>query len=130
MPKQQEKMKECIDHCNACRDECERTLFQTCLKMGGEHAGQEHVQLMADCIEICQAAANFMLRGSGRHAYICEVCAEICGACAESCETIGGDDMERCAEICRDCAESCREMSKDKPSKSARRGGEQAVMPA
>ncbi len=41
-------------------------------------------------------------------------CAEICEACAESCDRIGGKEMESCAEACRRCAQSCREMSKMK----------------
>ena len=107
------RMKECIDNCNNCRDECEHTLFQHCMEMGGKHTEQNHVKLMADCIEICQTAANFMLRGSDQHAAVCAACADICESCAESCEEIGGEDMERCAEVCRQCAESCREMGKE-----------------
>lgn len=101
----------CIQDCNNCRDECEKMLFQHCLKMGEKHAGQKHVKLMSDCIEICQTAANFMLRQSEQHAQICNICADICEACAESCEQIGGKEMEECAQTCRRCAESCREMS-------------------
>ena len=112
MQHNQEKMQGCIDTCNACRDECEQTLFQHCLSMGGKHVEEKHVRLMADCIEICQTAANFMLRGSDQHAFVCGACAEICEACAESCEAIGGEEMKRCAEVCRQCAESCREMSR------------------
>lgn len=105
-------MKEGIEACNDCRDECERVLFQHCLETGGEHLAPEHVRLMADCIDICRTAASFMLRGSDMHADICNICADICDTCAESCDDIGGREMEHCAEACRDCAEMCREMSR------------------
>jgi hypothetical protein len=102
---------QCIQDCNDCRDECEKTFFHDCLEKGGQHAEQKHVKLMADCIEICQVAANFMLRGSEHHAMTCSICADICEACADSCEEIGGPEMEKCIEVCRRCAQSCREMS-------------------
>jgi hypothetical protein len=104
-------MKECIESCNKCRDECEQVLFRHCLEMGGRHLEQGHVRLMADCIEICQTAANFMLRGSDMHQEVCGACADICDACADTCDKIGGAEMDRCAEVCRVCAESCRGMS-------------------
>lgn len=106
-----ENMKNCIEMCNGCHDECETVLFQHCVKMGGKHVEEKHVRLMADCIEICQTAANFMLRGSDLHTSTCETCAEVCEACADSCEEVGGEEMKNCAETCRNCAESCREMS-------------------
>ena len=31
-------MKDCIETCNECRDECEATLYQHCLEMGEDHA--------------------------------------------------------------------------------------------
>jgi hypothetical protein len=110
MQKMNKHMQECIENCNDCRDECEKMLFQHCLEMGGEHLEQAHVKIMADCIEICQTAANFMLRGSDMHGDVCHACADICDACADSCDEIGGKEMERCADVCRACAESCREM--------------------
>ena len=106
-----ENVKSCIETCNECRDECESTLYQHCLKEGGSHVKQSHVKLMADCIEICQTSAHFMLRGSDNHALICAACAEICNACADSCEKVGGEDMKNCAETCRKCAETCGQMS-------------------
>jgi len=103
-------MKDCIETCNECRDECEATFYQHCLEMGEDHAEQKHVRLMADCIEICQTAAHFMLRGSEQHMAICAACADICDACADSCEELDGEEMKNCAETCRKCAESCRAM--------------------
>jgi hypothetical protein len=107
-------MKECINACNDCRDECEKVLFQHCIEKGGKHVEPMHMRLMADCIEICQTAANFMLRGSSMHEDICKACADICDACADSCDEVGGKDMEHCAETCRDCADMCRSMGRGK----------------
>lgn len=99
----------CIDQCTNCHDICLRDATTHCLEMGGEHVRPEHLKLMFDCADICRTAADFMLRGSPRHAQICGVCAEICEACAEDCERVG--DMQECVEACRACAESCRTMA-------------------
>jgi hypothetical protein len=120
-----ENMKNCIETCNGCRDECETMLFQHCLEEGGKHVEQMHVKLMADCIEICQTAAHFMLRGSDQQMAVCGTCADICEACAESCEKIGGEEMKNCAETCRKCAEACREMSGNK--QQGKSGSKQAA---
>lgn len=105
-------LKTCIALCWECRTECQKTLFDHCLKMGGRHAEAGHVRIMTDCIEMCQTAADFMTRHSTLHTATCAACAEVCEACAKSCEAVGGDRMTACAEICRRCAESCREMSR------------------
>lgn len=105
----QEHLAHCIVECNECADLCEHMLFQHCAPMGGEHTGQEHMRLMADCIAICRTAAGFMVRGSSRHAAACELCAQICEECANDCERVG--EMEDCVEACRRCAESCRHMA-------------------
>lgn len=99
----------CIEVCSECHDICEQMIYQHCLKLGGKHVEPEHLKLMADCAQICQTSADFMLRGSPRHQMTCGICAEICTACADDCERIG--EMEECVEVCRRCAESCREMA-------------------
>lgn len=107
-------MHECIQLCWECRNECQETLYNHCLPMGGKHAAPEHIKLMADCIQACQTAADFMTRQSRLHASTCAACADVCDGCAKSCEEIGGKEMQHCAEICRRCADSCREMGKIK----------------
>lgn len=122
-------MKDCIDACNQCGNECEKTLFSHCLEKGGRHLEPRHVRLMADCAEMCRTAANAMLRGSEMHGEICRVCAEICEACAESCDALEGKEMEDCAKTCRRCAESCHEMAgEQRPGGSAASTGEGTVM--
>lgn len=102
-------MQSCIDSCLRCHAVCLQELTQRCLAMGGKHAEQRHVILMLDCAEICQTAANFMLRGSAQYRLTCGVCAELCEACARSCERVGG--MDECVRVCRECAESCQRMA-------------------
>jgi hypothetical protein len=106
--------KECKQLCWECRTECQETLANHCLEMGGDHVAPEHVKMMLDCIEMCQIAADFMGRQSPLHSYTCEACAAVCEACANSCEKLEGAQMKHCAETCRRCAESCLEMSKMK----------------
>jgi hypothetical protein len=111
---QNQQMKNCIHECWECRDICQDTLYNHCLQMGGRHVEAGHVKLMADCIDACQAAADFMRRCSQMHSSMCMACADICEACAESCGQIGGEEMQRCAEACRTCADSCRKMGEMK----------------
>jgi hypothetical protein len=106
-----ESMLECIERCRDCQRACAQTLTY-CLQQGGHHAAPEHVRLMIDCAEICQTAANFMLRGSDLHVHTCAACAEVCDRCGEDCSRFGDDlRMQACAEMCRRCAASCHEMA-------------------
>lgn len=84
-------------------------IYEHCLKLGGHHVEPDHLRLMADCSQICQTAADFMLRGSPRHGMVCRVCSEICEVCADDCERVGR--MEKCVEACRRCGEACRDMA-------------------
>lgn len=105
-------MKACIQLCWDCRNTCQETLYNHCLSMGGAHVAHDHVRLMSDCIEICQAAADFMVRGSALHAEVCRACAAICRACADSCAKVGDAHMQACADRCRKCADSCEAMAR------------------
>ena len=106
------EMQSCIQECRNCASICLETV-QHCLKRGGEHARPEHIRLLMDCAEICQASANFMQRGSPMHMQTCAVCSNVCASCAEDCERFAGDSMmEACAQACRSCEASCREMAR------------------
>jgi hypothetical protein len=107
----QNRMQGCIEDCQRCAAACLSTLTH-CLQMGGEHVRPEHVRAMLDCVDACQTAANFMLRGSAMHGRTCAVCAEACTACAVSCERMNDATMKSCAETCRHCAASCAEMAR------------------
>lgn len=109
--KRSSEMEACIEACRDCARTCTETV-RYCLDMGGQHAEARHIALLLDCAQICQASADFMLRGSDLSGRICATCAEVCERCAESCEQFGDDEMMRaCAAACRRCAESCRRMS-------------------
>lgn len=107
-------MQNCIDMCWRCRHECQAVLFNYCLIEGGKHVAEPHVKLMVDCIQMCQVAADAMVRQSPMHADICAACAAVCDACAISCEALEGTEMKICAELCRQCAEQCRDMGSKK----------------
>ena len=104
--------RQCIQECTTCHQACLQTI-QHCLGMGGKHAEQAHIRLLADCAQICAVSADFMLRGSPLHGRTCGVCADVCRQCAEDCNRIGGGDqqMKQCADACRRCAESCQRMA-------------------
>ena len=79
---------------------------------GGEHAEQKHIRLLADCAQICQTNADFMMRGSELHHEVCAACAEVCWRCGNYCALIAADEqMQECAECCMRCEESCGEMA-------------------
>lgn len=104
-------LEECIEKCWSCRNTCQKTLFNHCLYEGGVHVAPEHVKLMVDCIQICQMAADFMVRNSPNHKELCRVCADICQKCGESCAKIVDENMEKCSEVCFECARICKEHS-------------------
>jgi hypothetical protein len=104
-------VRRCIDDCVRCHEVCLSTL-PYCLEQGGRHATVEHITLLLDCANICQASADFMLRASDEHGRICASCAAICIRCAANCEEFVGDEvMQACAESCRQCADSCTHMA-------------------
>jgi hypothetical protein len=104
----------CIANCATCAAVCRQTV-QHCLSKGGAHVAVAHIQLLLDCIDICETSASFMLRGSPRHHLICGACAEVCQSCATSCEAMSGDAaMQYCADVCRRCAGSCGAMSRSR----------------
>jgi len=103
-------VQECIVECDSCHDVCVETIGYG-LAAGGRLADAAHLTLLMDCAQICQTAADFMLRGSTLHTSTCRTCAEVCEACARSCERLDSPEMRTCADACRRCAESCRAMA-------------------
>lgn len=114
-----EQRHQSIQSCWECRNDCQETLFNRSLDMGGRHLEERHVKLMLDCIAVCQTAADMMTRHSSMYDVICGACAKICMACAESCQSIGGAEMIRCADSCRACAACCARNSLDAQSVAA-----------
>jgi len=106
------EMNECILRCSDCHAVCLETISH-CLTMGGKHADDQNISLLATCGDICRTSADAMLRGSHVHGFICGACAAVCSACADACAAMGDDaEMTRCAEACRRCARSCEEMAR------------------
>lgn len=60
------EMRNYIQKCLNCYSVCLETI-QYYLRMGGEHAGSDHIRPLTLCGEICQTSANFMLSGSEFH---------------------------------------------------------------
>src|SRR4051812_48801424 len=105
------EMQECAKECSNCYETCVTTL-QHCLEKGGRHVEPAHVRLMTDCIEICRASANFLLRGSALHHATCRACFEVCRKCADDCRRLADDKMmQACADACDRCAKSCEKMA-------------------
>jgi hypothetical protein len=71
------EMQNCIHDCTHCAQTCLSMASMHCLEVGGAHVESRHFRLMLDCAEICQTAANFMLRGSSHHTHVCAECADI-----------------------------------------------------
>jgi len=104
-------MRRCIDECVRCHEICLATIPYG-LEQGGAHTDEAHVNLLLDCANISQAAADFMLRGSDEYGRICAACAALCQRCAEDCDRFVGDEvMHACAESCRHCADACDQMA-------------------
>lgn len=112
MPADMMTAQACIESCWNSHVMCLQT-ERYCLERGGMHVAPAHLELLADCAEMCEKTANSLLRGSSRHAAICIACADLCDACAQECEAFKGDArMSTCAKTCRACAVHCRGMSK------------------
>lgn len=106
-----EEIQECVEECLQCHAVCTMTL-QHCLALGGTHAEINLVGILLDCAELCQASANFMLRGSPYYVLTCATCAELCRACEEACRSVRDDEqVEHCAEVCASCAVACDRMA-------------------
>ena len=99
--------KQCIQDCLDCHRVCQEMALY--LHAESRQAAANHVRLLFDCAEICQASADFMTSDSVLQERFCGACADICLQCAQECERFESDvQMKACANACRRCAESCR----------------------
>jgi hypothetical protein len=106
-------MEECIALCLDCH-EVSLQMVGYLVAKGGEKITPQRVRLLMDCAQVCQTAADFMVRGSPMHGLVCFVCAEVCEASAVECQRFADDPTEaECMDACRRCAESCRQMAMD-----------------
>jgi hypothetical protein len=107
-----EEMKQCIQLCQDCHALCTQTVLH-CLKLGGRHAGPDHIRLLLDCAQLCETTAQYLIRESSFHEKLCGLCAEVCRQCGDNCLQVAGDDqmVKQCAEMCQRCADSCAGMA-------------------
>jgi len=107
-----DEMQKCIQLCRDCNAMCVQTISH-CLKLGGRHAGVDHIRLFEDCAQMCVTAADYMLRESPFHDRICRLCSDLCKQCGKDCEQVAGDDqmIKQCIDMCRKCAGSCDRMA-------------------
>lgn len=99
-------MYEGIRQCTSCALVAKETLTYA-LSHGAEHAEADHLRLLMDTAEICQAAADFILRASPHHGLVCRACVTVCKACAADARAIGTLELQRLADHCERCAEAC-----------------------
>ena len=101
----------CAKMCGDCADMCKKNL-DSFLKKGGKYADPERVNLMKDCIKICQTNADFLSRKSANSAKTDDACADICSKCATKCEELKDPKLTDCIAMCRKCASSCEAHTK------------------
>ncbi len=97
-----ESMERCIDLCTQCHRSC------LAAATSGQSDG-DHLRLLLDTAQMCQTAADFMLRNSPLHGYACGLCAHVCKVCHDRCQV---GDLADVAEVCARCADDCLNMSK------------------
>ena len=106
-------LSDCIDACEQAHRACTESVIHG-MQQGGQVAEWELIQLLLDCADINETAADFMLRSSRLHHLTCQVAAEVSDKCADSCEKLAGGDvrLKECAEACRRAATACRKTIK------------------
>ena len=106
-------MQRCIDECTACHQVCLRTI-QHCLGMGGKHAEQAHVRVMADCAQICARQRGLHaphVRPAPPHVRRVRRGVPAVRRRLRPGRRRQDQQMKQCADACRRCAESCRKMA-------------------
>ena len=102
--------RDCIESCTNCHNVCVEAAAYS-LQEGGDLSKADHIAMLYDCVDICQASVNSMSRNSMLANKICALCANVCDMCADHCEKMNDEKLDECAQVCRACAEQCREMS-------------------
>lgn len=96
----------CADLCKKCSSMCSKNLtdFQ---KKGGKYADSARLNLMRDCIKICDTNADFKNRNSANGAAVDKACSDICHKCAKECEALNDSKLKGCIALCNQCADAC-----------------------
>lgn len=101
--------KDCIEACLQCMNAC-NVCYVSSLKEYDLAMLRECIRLDRECADICDFAAQSMIRQSPFVHEICELCVKACEACAEECGKHEHQHCKECAEACRRCADACRQM--------------------
>lgn len=104
------EVERCIQQCTATH-QAALTVSGHALRHGGAENTNHVIRVLSDCVEMCQTAANFMLRGSPNHSRTCALTAEICREVARECGKFDDEPMRRMVEIATGCAETCEAMA-------------------
>jgi hypothetical protein len=98
--------KECITALQACHAACLQFATFDCLEGGILQVEANRIRLMLDCAEICQTAANFLIRDSDHYLRVCREAAVICEDLSSVCCKI--TTMKRVLVACNNCVSACR----------------------
>lgn len=101
----------CTELCKQCGSICSKNLadFQ---KRGGKYAEASRINLMKDCVKICDTNADFKNRKSSNGTEVDTACAYICRKCAKDCEVLNDPKLKDCIALCNQCADACEKDSK------------------
>ena len=103
-------MARCIDSCTRMH-QVALTAAGHALRHGNGENSNHVIRVLSDCVEMCQTAANFMLRGSPNHTRVCAVNAEICREVAKTCGEFEDEAMRTVTKAAEECAEACESMA-------------------
>ena len=108
----QDHLLQAIQVCTVGHRVCLQSLNHA-LAAGGRMAAPEFVTRLLDCAALCQAAVDFMLRGSPLYPRVCALCAEAADLCAHDAALFDDDPvMHACAETCARAAAACRQTAR------------------
>lgn len=101
-----------IDVCRNCAHSCEECFAYI---IEGDavdvHSRIKLIEILNDCIDICNVSARYLNRYSRFSTSICQLCSEICTSCAEICEPFNDTSFRTCTKLCRECAEICHNIT-------------------
>ena len=106
-PMAQMEMMQTIQDSLTCRDVCIQTA-RSCQQSSGEHARPDHIHMLEDCADLCQAAAHFMQHTSPLYGYVTRAATQVTTHCGEECARMGDTD---CANACKTAAQALDHIS-------------------
>ena len=105
------QVNDCTRDCLECNYVCQQSIVH-CLRKGVPYSNPMTIGLLQDCAELCQVAANLMIRDSTMYPQFCQLCADLCRKCAEICSELNEDQqLYHCANVCYQCADSCSRLA-------------------